>query len=111
VNLARDDALALGVTINGLPLMTREGMGIQWHLDDLDRYYQDCVIGGPGAFMIPVLNWEHFPVAVQRKLVQDLVRLDRSDEGAPQVIPASGAAPYDCQIGEKIWEDLQDDWN
>ena len=111
VNLARDDALALGITINGLPLMTREGMGVQWHLDDLDIYYRDCVIGGPAAFVIPVHEWEHFPAAVQRKLVLDLVRLDDIRDDQPRVVPASGTASYDCQIGEKIWRDLQDDWN
>ncbi len=60
VTLARDAALAEGIVINGLPLMTREGMGFQRHLDDLDAWYRDCVIGGPGTFVIPVLEWTHF---------------------------------------------------
>ncbi|NIP74981.1 MAG: DUF1194 domain-containing protein, partial [Xanthomonadales bacterium] len=108
VNFARDEALAQGIIINGLPLMTREGMGAQWHLDDLDRYYEDCVIGGPGAFVIPVLEWEHFPAAVQRKLVLDLVKAPRRTE--PRPVPARSAR-YDCLIGEKIWDDIQGDWN
>jgi len=107
VTLARDAAVARGIIINGLPLMTREGMGVQWHLDDLDRYYRDCVIGGPSAFVIPVLEWDHFPQAVRRKLVLELV--DRVTE-AP-VRQVSTEAPYDCLIGEKIWEDIQGDWN
>lgn len=111
VDAARDEALAQGITVNGLPLMTREGMGAQWHLDDLDRYYRDCVIGGPASFVIPVLEWEHFPAAVQRKLVLDLVRMDRLREDLPRMMPADGAAPYDCLIGEKIWDDIQGDWN
>jgi len=108
VNIARDDALAQGIIINGLPLMTREGMGAQWHLDDLDRYYQDCVIGGPGAFVIPVLEWDHFPAAVQRKLVLDLVEAPRRP--GPLRIPAQ-SEHYDCLIGEKIWDNIQGDWN
>ena len=35
-----------------------------WHLDDLDFYYRDCVIGGPGAFLVPVRGWESFGEAV-----------------------------------------------
>jgi len=117
VTAARRDALVRGISINGLPLMTREGMGSQWHIEDLDRYYRDCVIGGPGAFVIPVLEWQHFPTAVKRKLVLELVR--RPPAAAPPaapdpapVIPAAAEAPYDCLIGEKIWDDMWgDDWN
>jgi hypothetical protein len=109
VEFERDDALAKGIATNGLPLMTREGMGSQWHLDDLDEYYHRCVIGGPAAFVIPVLEWNHFPQAVRRKLVLDLVQ---------QQVPVIRAKlfrttsdDYDCLIGEKIWDDPQDDWN
>lgn len=107
VEAARDDVLGRGIAINGLPLMTKEGMGWQWHLDDLDEYYRHCVIGGPSAFMIPVLKWEHFPEAVRRKLVLELVGLPPQPESAP-LRRASG---YDCLIGEKIWDRLMDDWN
>jgi len=108
VTLARDEALARGIVINGLPLMTREGMGVQWQLDDLDAYYRDCVIGGPGAFVIPVLEWSHFPQAVRRKLVLELAGSPAPAEA--RVLPAD-APGYDCLIGEKIWNDLQGDWN
>jgi len=109
VEAARDEALARGIIINGLPLMTREGMGVQWQLDDLDLYYRDCVIGGPSAFVIPVLQWEHFPQAVRRKLVLELV-------AAPPTPPAArnhriANQGYDCLIGEKIWQRIEGDWN
>jgi hypothetical protein len=107
VTEARDDALARGLVINGLPLMTREGMGGVWTLDDLDRYYLDCVIGGPGAFVIPVLNWSDFPKAVRRKLVLELA--GRSPP--PELLPATLQEPYDCLIGEKIWRNRMDDLN
>ena len=108
VDLARDAATARGIVINGLPLMTREGLGMQWHLDDLDQYYRDCVIGGPGAFVIPVLEWRHFPAAVRRKLVLEIA-------GQPaRVLPAQftrqPGAQYDCLIGEKIWDEIMRDW-
>jgi len=103
---ARRDTLAKGIIINGLPLMTREGMGSQWHLDDLDKYYQACVIGGPGSFNLPVLTWEQFPAAVRLKLVQELA-------SAPQrIVPANfhvqPTPEYDCLIGEKIWQQFRD---
>lgn len=102
---ARAEAEALGVTINGLPLMTREGMGAQWHLDDLDQYYRHCVITGPTAFVIPVLRWEDFPIAVRQKLVLELAGQ------MPAAGPIRRADGYDCLIGEKIWDRMMDDWN
>jgi hypothetical protein len=53
VTLARDEAVAQGITINGLPIMLKRpsGMGDMEHLD---VYFRDCVIGGAGAFVVPV---------------------------------------------------------
>jgi hypothetical protein len=107
VTEARDAAVARGIVINGLPLMTREGMGAQWHLEDLDRYYRQCVIGGAGAFVIPVLEWRDFPAAVRNKLVLDLV----GGRPRPRVVPAQAAEGYDCLVGEKIWDRIRDGWN
>ncbi|HUF87999.1 MAG TPA: DUF1194 domain-containing protein [Thermohalobaculum sp.] len=114
VAAARDAVLARGIVINGLPLMTREGMGSQWHLQDLDEYYRHCVIGGPAAFVIPVLEWRHFPQAVRRKLVLEIASRPAHPPAHPtaphdRVRPA--AADYDCLIGERIWRDMQNDWN
>ena len=108
VLMARQSALAAGITINGLPLMTKDGLGQQWNLDDLDLYYFHCVIGGPGAFVIPVLDWAEFADAVRRKLVLEIAgvmpeRLWRA---------TSGATPegYDCLSGETIWERNRRSW-
>ncbi len=110
VKSARDDVLAKDIVINGLPLMTREGMGSQWHLDDLDEYYRHCVIGGPTAFVIPVLEWSHFPQAVRRKLVLELVQQHQVPVIRANLARAE-TPDYDCLIGEKIWDDIQGDWN
>ena len=116
VTEARDEALAKGIVINGLPLMTREGMGMMWHLDDLDLFYRHCVIGGPGAFVIPVRKWSEFAPAIQRKLVLELV-WDRRTLPEPDmsVRPArfrgETAQGYDCMIGEKIWDEIMGNWN
>jgi len=111
---ARAQVLAAGITVNGLPLMTREGLGGQWHLDDLDVYYRECVIGGPGAFVIPVLDWADFADAVRRKLVLELagpgLDIGPATLAAPDPIPVQARAPYDCLIGEKIWERNRRDW-
>ena len=68
----RDEIVAQGITINGLPLMTKGNMPSVFDIDDLDIYYTNCVIGGPAAFMIPVNDWSQFPEAVRRKLVLEL---------------------------------------
>ena len=107
VTEARDQAVNRGITINGLPLMTREGLGAQWHLDDLDEYYRQCVIGGAGAFVIPVLEWEHFPAAVRRKLVLEIAG-QQPKLWRAQSVKQQG---YDCLIGEKIWDDIMNSWD
>ncbi len=117
---ARADTLARGIIINGLPLMTREGMGSQWHLEDLDVYYRHCVIGGPGSFVIPVLEWEQFPAAVRQKLVLELAGREPAPQKAAHqkafrardlVLKTAMQADYDCMIGEKIWNSMRDLWS
>ena len=110
VNLVRDQVVGQGITINGLPLMTRGGFTGAYDVNDLDRYYSDCVIGGPGAFMIPVNDWTQFPEAIRRKLVLELAgpaspqwAADEADH--PRVVPAQDKPIVDCQVGEKMWRD------
>ena len=71
VTLARDDAVAQGVTINGLPLLIKRLTGLG-HIANLDHYYQDCVIGGPGAFIVPVREARDFAGAIRSKLVREI---------------------------------------
>ena len=117
VTEARDELIAQGFAINGLPLMTQEGFGSFFQLDDLDLYYANCVIGGPFAFSIPVRSWEEFPEAVRRKLVLELAgetpQPRTAVAGAADGLPVTranwrGAAPggYDCLIGERIWDEF-----
>ncbi|MDF1776315.1 MAG: DUF1194 domain-containing protein [Rhizobiaceae bacterium] len=122
---ARADTLARGIVINGLPLMTREGMGSQWHLEDLDVYYRHCVIGGPGSFVIPVLEWAQFPAAVRQKLVLELAGREQAPQKAAHqkaahqktvrardlVMKTAMQADYDCMVGEKIWNSMRDLWS
>ena len=107
VEHARDRAVEAGYIINGLPLMTQDGI-TYWSLDDLDLYYEACVIGGPGAFVIPVNDWHEFPLAVRRKLVLELA-------GPPDVVLAARSGRrtdgYDCFIGEKMREEWERSYN
>lgn len=64
VDQARDEAAARDITINGLPITLIE--------PNLDAYYRDHVIGGPGAFLIVAESYETFAGAVRRKLVQEM---------------------------------------
>jgi hypothetical protein len=69
VTLARDEAVAGGIGINGLPILALE--------PDLDRYYYDSVIGGPGAFVIAAQNYETFGEAILKKLITEIAAGDR----------------------------------
>ena len=110
---AREIALANRIVINGLPLMTSDGPGSGFNIADLDAYYSECVIGGPGSFLVPVTSWDQFPEAIRRKLILEIGGLPGVE---PSVIPAQARSglgfrpssePYDCLIGEKIWEQRQ----
>ena len=96
---ARDEVTGRGIIINGLPLMTHDELSSDWGIPDLDTYYTECVIGGPGAFMIPVQTWDQFAHAVRRKLVLEIAGAQGTE--TERVIPAAG---YDCMVGEKIWQ-------
>lgn len=63
-NEARDETVAQGITINGLPILAVE--------TGLDRHYRHFVIGGPGAFLIAADTFEHFADAVRLKLVREI---------------------------------------
>lgn len=102
VTSARDRAIGAGITINGLPLMLKRSANSYFDLPNLDEYYTTCVIGGNGAFLVPVRDIEAFGEAVRRKLVLEIAG------GPPEratVVPAQLTTTVDpfCTIGERIW--------
>jgi len=110
VDIARDALVSRGITINGLPLMTNGGLTTRFDVRDLDAYYSECVIGGPGAFMLPVDDWDQFAEAVRRKLVIELAGTGRSQTAnSPQPLQVQ-ASDYDCMVGEKMWDDRSWRW-
>lgn len=63
VTSARDTALQQGIVITGLPVMTNATPVAPTdfqHIDHIDWYYEDCVIGGPGSFVLPITSRENF---------------------------------------------------
>ena len=96
VTLARDEAVRQGVTINGLPFMLKRPTGYG-DIENLDLYYQDCVIGGPGAFIVPVREARHFAEAVRTKLVREIAGVF---EPEPLIKPAQERERMNCLIGE-----------
>jgi hypothetical protein len=110
----RNHLIEQGITINGLPLMTNGGLTSAYDVPDLDHYYANCVIGGPGAFMVPVNDWSQFPEAIRRKLVMELAGPGNPmNEGIGEELPVIFAAAqpaYDCMIGEKLWRDRSWIW-
>ncbi len=71
---AREDALRQGVTINGLPILLKRPTN-SWEVEHLDEYYRDCVIGGPGAFMIAVRERSQFAEAIKTKIIREVAGL------------------------------------
>jgi hypothetical protein len=95
---ARDAALQKGITINGLPTMMKPNSSMR-DIDDLDLYYEDCVIGGAGSFVVAVRDRDKFKD--RTKLTLEVAgrtlehRIDPVVEREPRV---------PCLIGEKIWQ-------
>ena len=104
VTPVRDAVVARGIVINGLPIMLKGGSGFG-SLAALDVYYTDCVIGGPGAFVLPVHEPEALATAIRQKLVLEIA-------GVPaRLLPAQATTPAattDCLVGERqrrSWSD------
>jgi hypothetical protein len=107
VTQARDEALADGITINGLPLMLKRPGYLD--IPDLDLYYRDCVIGGAGHFMEPVRNRAQFKQAIRTKIIREIADLAPTQPLIHLVQSGSAQAPrdkgYDCLIGETQWRE------
>jgi hypothetical protein len=98
---SRDAVLSAGITINGLPIMLNRPNGFM-DIANLDVYYEDCVIGGAGAFVVPIRERSQFIDATRKKLILEVA----GREPEPRVIPASADKPrISCTIGEQMWRD------
>lgn len=99
---ARDAALEKGIIINGLPIMMKEPSYSTMDIDNLDFYYEDCVIGGPGSFVVSIKERDKFKEAIRAKLLLEVA--GRTPER--KIVPVAEKEPrVSCLIGEKIWQD------
>lgn len=80
--IARDDAVEKGITINGLAILT--------DYPDLDAYYGENVVGGPGAFVISAKNFDAFSAAILSKLVREISGLAPDGLGPNRELAADG---------------------
>ncbi|MBW7973866.1 DUF1194 domain-containing protein [Bradyrhizobium sp. BR 10289] len=104
VTVARDAALEKGIVINGLPIMVKEPSYSTMDIDNLDYYYEDCVVGGPGAFVIAIKDRDKFKEAIRTKLLMEVAgRVP--DRPLMRVADKDKEPRVNCMIGEKIWSD------
>jgi hypothetical protein len=77
-SLARDRAVAKGITLNGLPILNDRpqpfGSPTPRQLQ-LDRYYESEVIGGDNAFLVVAEGFDDFRVAILQKLIREIAGL------------------------------------
>jgi hypothetical protein len=80
VTAARDEAIAKGVTINGLVILTKTpSLSYSIHTNPpggLANYYRNNVIGGDGAFVVIVENFNSFGDAIIKKLIAEIARAE-----------------------------------
>ena len=79
VGLARDEALALGIGINGLVILS--DTPLPWNPEHtnppggLTKYYRDNVIGGPGSFALEAKDFNSFGEAIVKKMIAEIADL------------------------------------
>jgi Protein of unknown function (DUF1194) len=79
VKLARDEAVAKGIVVNGLVILSDRP--VPWNAEHtnppggLEKYYQDNVIGGPGAFVLVAENFNSFGRAIIKKMIAEIAFL------------------------------------
>ena len=102
----RDDLVAAGITINGLPLMLNRPNSFSMDIANLDIYFEDCVIGGPGAFVIPVRERAQFKEAIRTKLILEIAgctsgaRVSSACRRGSRASPAPSASRCGAIAGE-----------
>ncbi len=104
VEQARDEALAKGIVINGLPIIITRRFNNAFDIENLDDYYEDCVTGGPGSFVISIGTREQFAAATRQKLLKEIAGMDENRGWKSLFQKAGTHAKVDCFVGEKQWQ-------
>lgn len=97
VQQVRDRVVEAGVTINGLPVLVRPS----GTFPQIDLYFEACVIGGSGAFILPAQVPQEIAAAIRRKLI-----IEMSGEPPPLRVTRISQTPIDCLVGERAWREL-----
>lgn len=100
VERARDDAVEKGIIINGLPIILDRNYTTPFDIANLDDYYRDCVVGGPGSFLLVIRSRDQFGEAIKSKLLREIAQLGQAD-----VPPGRRAPRADCFAGERAWSE------
>ena len=93
VYAARDEVVAKGITINGLPVVSTGDFGNgEWgiYYGDLENYYINCVIGGPQSFAIAAKGFQEFAQAIRHKLV---LEISDAGQGGSYIVKVAASAP------------------
>ncbi|OAP34679.1 DUF1194 domain-containing protein [Sinorhizobium americanum] len=101
--VARNSTVAQGIVIDGLAIMLRDKPDSA-SIPDLDAYYNQCVVGGEGAFVMKVSEASQFSAAILAKLTAEISGLKVSGARQPRPEPAGYAPSYNCFIGEEMQE-------
>jgi hypothetical protein len=103
--IARNNTVAQGIVIDGLPIMLKNAPDSA-SISDIDVYYEKCVIGGEGAFVVKVSDASQFSAAILAKLTAEISGLNVSSVLQHRMRPriAKYDEPYDCLIGEEMQE-------
>jgi hypothetical protein len=93
VSEVRDEIVAKGITINGLPIATDDVGNGDWgeYYPDIIAYYKNCVIGGRGSFFLPAKGFQDFAAAVRRKLVLEISDATPPERGPDGIIRIAAA--------------------
>ena len=100
----RAEAISRGVTIIGLPIVLK--MPDQRENAAMDAYYRDCVIGGPGAFTIPVRERQQLLTETRTKIIREIAGVGGSGIHSQEV---QGTSRTDCDTSESLWDEVEPD--
>ena len=105
VPVARNTTIAQGIVVDGLPIMLKTAPDSA-SIPDLDVYYEECVIGGDGAFVLKVSDVTQFADAILNKLILEISgrKLSGLRQRQMGLTRAEYTRPYNCFVGEELQE-------
>ena len=101
VTVARDTVVTKGIVINGLPvLINPDSFNGVLNNHNIEWYYENCVIGGIGAFVIPVTDISDFGYAIRRKL---WLEISEAPTRPMLVAETVNVSPVECLTEVEAW--------